>query len=218
MNETLLRILQQVREHDQSFGDLQKSHHFTFCLPYGKKNKNRKVLLMGFNPGETPHDWRKTDGLRAEESFLINFNDTNPSPSAKRWFNNIDFFIPNSEILITEFIFWSSRNILDLENRIGRLDSLNPHVKFCSDVNRQIISVFNPNLVVFTGLSHADLICDIFGLADKKDVFSDSNKRVAIEATGLGKKWIFCRHWTGSFGFSTNDRLNLKNIISYYLD
>jgi hypothetical protein len=217
MNESILQLLDQIRGYDKTSIELQTSHHFTFCLPCGKKGSLNKVLLMGFNPGETAHDWKKTNGERAEESCAHNFNSYDQSPSSKKWYSNIDFYLPNSEVLFTEFIFWSSSSINTLEKRIGKINAANPHVRFCIRINKALIAVYEPRVIVFTGLSHMHIIAKNFDLSNVKDIFSKSGTRIAIEAESNKQKWIFCRHWTGSFGFSTLDKFELKEHISNLL-
>lgn len=214
MNKSILKLLEQVREHDRISTELHSSHHFTFCLPYGQRSSSSNVLLMGFNPGETAHDWKKTKGDRAEESFLNNFNDKDQSASSKKWYSNIDFYLPNSEVLLTEFIFWSSNNIPALENRIGKINATNQHVQFCIQINKALIAAYEPKAIIFTGLSHVNLISENFNLSNKREVISKSGTRIAIEAEGDKQKWLFCRHWTGSFGFTKADKFELKKHIS----
>jgi hypothetical protein len=209
-------LLEQVREYDQKFQNLQASHHFTFCLLFPRELPSNRVVLLGYNPSESPHDWSKTSGQRAEESFLSNFNGTSASNSSKKWHSNIDFYLPNSDIMFTEFIFWSSKNISQLEHRIGPIIDKNPHVKFCVSINRELIEIYDPNLIIVTGLALEKLVSNNFGLAKKQDIFSQSKKRLAIiyqEEGGKDRKWLFCRHWTGSFGFSNADKSELKDLI-----
>lgn len=215
----MVDLLSMVREYDKLNPNVQTSHHFTFALPYvNNLNPNiSKVLLMGFNPGETEHDWKKTHGTRAEESFRVNFNDKNKSNSSNRWYSNIEFFLPNTDVLITEFIFWSSKTVKQLEERIGQITPENEVVNFCVDINKKLIDSFKPDAVVFTGLSHYNVISECFSLNKKSEIISQNGTRIATIATGYGKKWIFCRHWTGSFGFSNSDKNELKNIIKDFI-
>lgn len=217
MNERTLELLHRVRLHDSACPDLHSSHHYTFCVPYGQKNPHRKILLMGFNPGESAHDWNKTKRMRAEESFERNFNDVEQSKSSKRWYENIDYYLPDSEIILTEFIFWSSKNIFELEERIGKIDAANPHLNFCNEINRALLDIYSPRLIIFTGLSHIKLISENFELMNHREITSSSGTRIAVVADGGVRKWIFCRHWTGSFGFSNADKQELRQHILSHL-
>jgi hypothetical protein len=209
----LTALLTNVRDYDSNSFDLKKSHHFLFGKYLFRNKSCHNVILMGFNPGETNSDWVKTNGERSEESFQYDFHSSNPTSAAKRWNSAVDYFLPNSNIVSTEFFFWSTPNIKDLVKKYGPIDPSNCHLNFCIDINSQLIKLLKPDLIIFTGISHASIVAKMYELHITETI-TENNSKIAISAHDKHKnKWIFTKHWTGSFGFSKDQKTIIKNLI-----
>lgn len=213
-HEKIKSLILKVRKYDLQNPDLHQSHHFLFGKFTQRELSSPNVLLMGFNPGETKQDWLKTKGSRSEESLLIDFHSDHPTPSAKRWYSAIDFFLPNSNIIMTELFFWSTSNIAELERKYGTLDSRNKHLDFCTGINHQLIEALNTKLIIFSGLTHLKRVAKIFGLTVLNIESVDGSKVAALAIDEKNRKWIFTKHWTGSFGFTMRQRNAVKDIIA----
>jgi len=217
LQKKLYTLLERVRQYDENQSELQSSHHFMFCLPISNSKSSKRILLMGFNPGESDSDWRMTDGKRSEESFDYDFHQGKPGRSSKRWRSNVDYFIGDAEVFLTEFCFWSSTNVKQLSERIGSLTISNPHLRFCTTINTKLIAALKPNLVVFTGVSRYPLVEEAFKLRPSPEIESPGGKRLWIHATSSQCRWLFTRHWTGSFGFTQADRELVREEIQKLL-
>lgn len=216
-NEKLSALLREIREYGAVNKDLQQAHHFLFCKKNIRSKQSKNVVVMGFNPGETPKDWESTNGNRSEETFEFDFHAEKRTAASKKWMSNIDFFLPNHNVYLTEFFFWSSKNISELEERYGKIEKNNPHIEFCKKMNLELLRVVEPDFVVFTGVTHYKIVANIYDLVFSGDLISERNQKLAITATSSICPWIFTRHWSGSFGFSNSDKLLIKKKIENLL-
>lgn len=207
-------LLDEIRAYDRANYDLQSAHHFLFAKSILRESSDSNVILMGFNPGETKNDWLATNGERSEETFEYDFHSLNRSPAAKRWMSSVDYFLGSSNVYMTEFFLWSSKNILELVERYGPISIENPHFKFCKAINTRFIDVTNASKIVFTGLTHFSKVAKIHGLRKLDTISNNGNILVIIAIDEFGRYWYFTKHWTGSFGFSIEQKNIIKEAIA----
>ena len=70
------------------------------------------VIVMGLNPGEAKTDWDYGTNLPTEESSEFDFHDEfGKGRSSVRWSKLCKDYLPNSNIFLSEFFFWSSLNL-----------------------------------------------------------------------------------------------------------
>src|SRR5262249_48305597 len=138
--------------------------------------------------------------------------------SWQRWLANLEFFLGTTNVVLTYCFFWSARNGMEFQKRYGALSWLrnSSHLKFCAILNRELINRYQPKAVIFTGVSHAELVANCYNLQHVNSV-SITNNRL-IEHYSDGKHpWIFTKHWSGSFGFSKEQRKRTRSYIASVL-
>ena len=121
MTSNLSKTLKDIREYTQNNRELKKSHHFLFNCPLDKKSKIANVIVMGLNPGEAKTDWGYETNLPTEESSEFDFHDEfGKGRSSVRWSQLCEDYLPNSNIFLSEFFFWSSGNLdSEFKDRFG---------------------------------------------------------------------------------------------------
>ncbi len=212
--QELSALLADVRSYGASQADLLQAHHFLFCKTLLRNPQANNIVVMGINPGETSTDWASTGGQRSEESFERDFHEAHRSAASKKWMSNINFFLPDHNIYLTELFFWSSSNIVELEARYGKLNAHNPHAQFCKTINTRLIELIRPAAVIFTGVTYFKTVASIYGLEPSQELLADKQRKLAVLASSGHCPWIFTRHWSGSFGFSQSDKAAIKAFIA----
>ncbi len=212
MNEKISKLLTDIRSYRDNNADLQEAHHFIFCKPIIRNKNAKNLIVMGINPGETTADRISTNGNPSEETFEFDFHEGNRSAASKKWMSNIDFFLPDHNIFLTELFFWSSKDVKHLTERYGKIQPENQHIQFCKEKNLALIDLIRPDAIIFTGITYLKTVASIYNLNLKVELFK--NKRLAVQASSDSCPWVFTRHWSGSFGFSKSDKNEIKNFIS----
>jgi hypothetical protein len=204
---------------DVRFPELRLSHHFVFDLPLGVPVKNSgelEFIVMGFNPGETPNDW-STWNKNTEETRQFDFREELNLPrgrSSARWRKLTNFFTRGKRAVFTEMFFWSSNNENELKLRFGNIwNSPQNHLKFCTDQNLILIETYNPKSIVFPGLTHHEKVANLYSLKYIKTINEKNSRLVEHYQDKNGRPWFFTKHWTGSFGFSIEQRDFIENYI-----
>jgi hypothetical protein len=213
-SDKIKSLLDEIRAYDRANYDLQSAHHFLFAKSILRGLPDSNVVLMGFNPGETKSDWLATNGERSEETFEYDFHYLNRSSAAKRWVSSVEYFLGSSDVYMTEFFFWSSKNISELIERYGSISIENPHFKFCKKINTDFIQATNASKIVFTGLTHFSKVAKIHGLRKLDTITSNGNILVIVAIDEFGRNWFFTKHWTGSFGLSKEQKNIIKEVIA----
>ena len=107
--------------------------------------------------------------------------------------------------------FWSSSNGRHFKDRFGDLKS-SKHLPICTDMNKQLIEAYSPKAVVLPGIGTAELCSSIYEL--KYESGLTCSKGRLVERYSDGKRpWIFTKHWTASFGFSNDQREQVRDYI-----
>ena len=217
----LSRTLSNIRRYTKEHTELQKSHHFLFNLPLEKKSTKADVIVIGLNPGETdeqwdPAQWHSDITLPTEETNEFDFHEVSKrSRSSIRWSRLCNQYLPNSQIVLSEFFFWSSSNLKkEFNERFGYPFKKCPHFDFCKDCNLELLKFHQPKLIVGTGTSWAEFFAEKYDLKHIKTVESANDKRhrkIIIHYEWENVPFIFTPHW--SSGYVSNDEKT--EIISY---
>jgi hypothetical protein len=201
-----------IRRYSAKHAELRKAHHFLYDLPLNADAGPPELVVMGINPGETPRDRCACPGP-TEETSKRDFHEASPmdrSPQSKRWRTLTADFTGGRSVVFTELFFWSSKNYAELLERHKPLWN-SAHLKFCIDMNRDLIEAYQPKAVIFVGLSNSGRVARAFGLSHVK-THRPSGTRLVEHFQDERRPWLFTNHWTGSRGFSEPQR---KAIVHY---
>ena len=222
----LSETLNNIRRYTEEHMELQRSHHFLFNLPLGKKSPKADVIVIGLNPGETDEQWdtSKWDSsitLPTEETNEFDFHEiSNRSRSSIRWSQLCNQYLPNSRIVLSEFFFWSSGNLKKgFEERFGYSFKNCPHFEFCKTCNLELIKFHRPKLIVGTGTSWADFFAEKYDLKHIKTVECESDKRrrkIIIHYEWENVPFIFTPHWSSGY-VSNNEKTEIISYMSKYI-
>ena len=199
----LTEQVQCIRSYTAAHPELAACHHFCFDFRLGAFTRAEFVVL-GLNPGETDDD-RAAAPAPAEESSLVDYRDGRDSKSRARWFDTCRRIVGSDRISLTELCFWSSPTIGALEARIGPL-ARSPHLRFCQALNDELIDFHQPQAVVLPGLGLHKLVQSLYALEHVRSVPGRQGRSFIEHYERGGRPWVFTRHWSGSFGFSNEDK------------
>tara|TARA_B100000925_G_C21856319_1_gene407965 strand:- start:90 stop:755 length:666 start_codon:yes stop_codon:yes gene_type:complete len=213
--------LEKIRKYTKNNHELGKSHHFLFNCPLNKGLDFADVLVVGLNPGEADSDWQYCSDLPTEESSEFDFHDAlGKGRSSVRWSQLCDDYLPNSNIFLSEFFFWSSKNLnKEFEDRFGYTFKNCPHFEFCKSCNEKIFEYHNPKLIVATGTSWASFFSTIYKMKHINTIKCDADKRnrTIIQHFDLkGIPFIFTPHWSSGY-VSNYEKRDIKSYLSKYL-
>jgi hypothetical protein len=202
-----------IRKYRDENPVLLQAHHFLYDLPLRKDAGRPEVVVMGINPGETQFD-RDACPYPTEETWQHDFHATSKSGRSQgsvRWRRNMDFFACGYPVIQTELFFWSSNNQSEFNERFGPLWK-SQHLRFCVDMNRSLLDVYKPRFVIFVGLSDSARVALEFGLRLVSSV-REHGQRLVVHYEDDHRPWFFTKHWSGSFGFSQNQKDQIRTYI-----
>ena len=202
--------IKELRAYTARHEELKAAHHFLYDLRFPKRG-SPDFVVMGINPGETAHDWN-TAPEPTEETSLYDFHEeAGDGRSAIRWSRAAEYFLSGADYVLAELFFWSSYDGRQFEERFGPLHK-SKHLDFCTRMNRDLIEAYSPKAVVLPGLGSAPICRKLYGLS-LVDAIADEKGRLVEHHTDGVRPWIFTKHWTGSYGFSTAQREIVRNAI-----
>jgi hypothetical protein len=218
----LSQTLREVRAYTEKNAELKKSHHFLFNLPLETNTQNADVIVIGLNPGEHDSDWHLHDRPTEETDEFDFHNEFGNGRSSLQWSKNCINFLPNQNIYLSEFFFWSSNSTRKkgFDDRFGYSFKDCPHLDFCMRCNLDMISSHKPKLIVATGLTYAQFFSSKYNLTHIKTVnrHTDKNKRrIIIHYELEGVPFIFTTHWTGAFGVSNSMKDEIKSYLGKFI-
>ena len=221
MANNLSKILKDIREYPQNHHELKKSHHFLFNCPLDKESKIADVIVMGLNPGESKKDWEYGTILPTEESSEFDFHDRfGRGRSSVRWSQLCQDYLPNSNVFLSEFFFWSSGNLgNEFKDRFGYSFRKCPHFDFCRKCNEEMINFHKPKLIVATGTSWAKFFSSVYEMKHIKTLRCETDKRNRniIHHYEFKKiPFIFTPHWSSGY-VSNHENKDIKSYLSKYL-
>lgn len=219
--DKLSKVLKRIRSYTLNHPELKKSHHFLFNAPLVKNLKHADAIVIGLNPGETQEDWKYDSSLPTEESNEFDFhNEIGESRSSMRWRNECQKYLPNHNIVLSEFFFWSSNNVKEkFSERFGYSFKNSPHFGFCKECNEELIKFHKPKLIIATGTSWARFFAEIYKLKFIRTVKSEKDKRrrnIIHHYNFNGIPFIFTLHWSGAH-LSSDEKKEIQSHISRYL-
>ena len=221
MTSNLSKTLKDIREYTQNNHELKKSHHFLFNCPLYKGLEIADVIVIGLNPGEAKTDWDYGTNLPTEESSEFDFHDEfGKGRSTVRWSKLCEDYLPNSNIFLSEFFFWSSGNLdSEFKDRFGYSFKNCPHFDFCKTCNEEMIDFHNPKLIVATGTSWAKFFSSVYKMKHIKTLRCETDKRnrtIIHHYEFKGIPFIFTPHWT-SARVSNLEKKDIQSYLSSYL-
>jgi len=221
LTSNLSKTLKDIREYTQNNHELKKSHHFVFNSPVDKDSKIADVIVMGLNPGESVTDWEYEINLPTEESSEFDFrNEFGSSRSSATWSKKCKKYLPNKNIFLSQFFFWSSRGIeSDFKSRFGYSFKKSPHFNFCKNCNEEMIDFHKPKLIVATGTSFAKFFSSVYEMKHIKTLRCETDKRnrpIINHYEFKGIPFIFTPHWTNGW-VSNLEKKDIQSYLSSYL-
>jgi len=153
------------------------------------------VLIVGMNPGEAPE---RTEGYS--------------KTSERRWLERCQFFADSAggTWATTELIFWSSKNLNVLKDRVG---DLAPYLAWCANINSALIAFHQPKLIFQPGLGWSSYAIAHYGLTHRRRYQRTDGVKTLIDHYEMpdGTPWLCTPHWTAAFGFSRSDRESIRD-------
>jgi hypothetical protein len=210
MSDKLIANIERIAAYTAEHPELIAAHHFLYDLRQPCEGTPRFVV-MGVNPGETPHDWEIAPDPTEETSRFDFHVERGCGRSAIRWSKAASYFLDGADYVLAELFFWSSRDSRVFAARFGRL-SKSRHLPLCVEMNLDLIDVYQPAAVVLPGLTHVKLVQNLYGLTPVS-VVHDGSRRVAELYTDGARPWVFTKHWTAAFGFSKAQREMAREAI-----
>ena len=125
--------------------------HITFCLtaPFNREiDEVDCFAFLGINPGEERARLgkRHLSLRRKPERYDFQAGDKR-SKSSRNWYRRAgNNHAHKRAFIFAEMFFWSSKNIRELEKRYGKLTIINPHIKFCTKLNKALIGALPPSI------------------------------------------------------------------------
>jgi hypothetical protein len=210
--ELLLDNIKLIEAYTRDNAELTQSHHFLYDLRIPKGSR-AKFVVMGINPGESPRFCANAPGPTEETSRFDWIESVGLHRPEIPWSELCNFYLDTAPYVMTELFFWSSRNVPELEVRLGEPLCRSRHLPFCVDMNLALISVHRPRAVVVVGLGAERLCREHFGLR-KHDTVRSEGVRVAEQYfDGDGRPWLITKHWTGARSFTTGQRNSIQGAI-----
>ena len=210
MSNRLLQNIERIAAYTAEHPELAIAHHFLYDLRHPEKGQPDYVV-MGVNPGETDYDWKIAPQPTEETSRYDFHKEAGGGRSSIRWTKASRFFLDNADYVLAELFFWSSYDSRIFTERFGPLRK-SPHIRFCCEMNRDLIDIYQPKAVVLPGLTHSKAVGEWYGLS-QIEVISAASTRVAEVWTDGTRPWVFTKHWTAAFGFSSAQRELARDAI-----
>jgi hypothetical protein len=152
------------------------------------------AIIMGMNPGESPE---RPSGVskKSEENWKRHCQDFADAVGG-RW-------------ATSELFFWSSHDLGVLKGRVGEFG---PYLEFCADLNRVMIDFHRPKVIFQPGLGWGRDAVEHYALRHVTTVKSPRRRGRLLEHYEMpdGTAWLNTAHWTASFGFSGQDKSDIK--------
>lgn len=203
MSDRLTANIEKVAAYTAQHAELMAAHHFLYDLRQ-PPNGTPRFVVMGVNPGETPYDWQIAP-QPTEETSRFDFHVAHGrGRNAIRWSKAAKYFLDDSDYVLAELFFWSSHDSRVFTERFGRM-ATSKHLPFCVAMNRDLIEHYQPDAVVLPGLTHLQLVRELYELAPVS-IANHETTRVAEHYTDGKRPWVFTKHWTAAFGFSRAQR------------
>jgi hypothetical protein len=217
--DTIALNLARIRERTRAHPELMRAHHFLYGLRLNPRAGTVECIVMGINPGETSQDWelapKPDDGMPLEETSESDFHkDLGLTVSARKW-RRLCKDIPGTDrVALAECLFWSSPRVADIRQRYGPLSASNPHVQFCTELNRDLIGQLNPRVILVSGLGAISLMTRLYDLHRAGDVVvNQRGRRLIVPYRDHIRPWLFTKHWSGSW-MSNDEKARIRAVVA----
>ena len=177
-------LIKEIRDYQIKNPELlKKSHHFVFDCPLNFNTSSESdYIWMGLNPGNDEDDWSKTSGRNEEETRERDFQEIyGRSRGSKTRKTKIKNFLGQkvfNKTTHTELFFWCSKDLQnDFQIRYGTSFQSSPHLYFCINLNRELITRVQPKAVFFESLQNIKILKSAFNLKKLKS-YSAGTRRV----------------------------------------
>lgn len=207
--------IEEIRRYTAKHSELSAAHHFLFDIRLSPENID--YIVMGINPGETDADFSAHQGPTEETSLYDFHTDEQRSDSSSQWLAKIKFYLETDRVLLAEYFFWSSQNAgRKFVDRFGPLKT-SPHIVFCRDMNLELITHYKPKAIISPGLGMARIVRELYGLTLIEEEKASNGHNLILRYSDGHRPWIFTKHWSGSHGFSNQQRDQIKLYIQRHL-
>jgi hypothetical protein len=194
-NDTLTAAIEEIRAYTDAHSQLHSAHHFLYDSPLRKGQQEKpEFVIMGMNPGESCHDWKRSRE-RAEIMSDRDFNADDPSPNRRRWRGILDDLVNGRPAVLTELFFWSASS-KDYQPRFGPWWK-SEHLPFCVRMNKLLLDYYRPRAVIFIGIGCAKRAEPMLGLCHVK-TYPQKTARLVEHYRDKCRPWFFIVHPTGA--------------------
>jgi hypothetical protein len=207
--------LDSIRAYTAAHKELREAHHFLFHLPLEPGNSKCEVMVISQNPGESPRQFESHPMSRAielglviwEESSERDFMDPNfvgrlspeTGQDTVKWSKAMRDYCGTNDIIQSELFFWSSRDRdRTFRQRFGRRFRDSPHLEFCRRMNEELISLYQPKVVVTAGITDCEHFANLYGLQHRSTI-RGQHMRLIEHFARDDIDWVFTAHWTGTY-------------------
>lgn len=212
----MLREIESIREYTAQHGALTQCHHFLFDLHLQPGAQSADYVVLGINPGEQSGDWEAWP-TNTEESSAFDFREqlgTRPRASVN-WRKLAKEMCGTDKVVMSELFVWSTKDIgASFRQRFGHEFHKSPHLQFSIQMNKRLIDNYKPKAVVVPGLTTVGVFGKHFHLNKIGEVRTQDGLRLIEHYEVDGISWVFTKHWSGSFGFSTAQRQTIARYIA----
>jgi hypothetical protein len=128
-----------------------------------------------------------------------------PNRRSRLW----EYYAGSKRVVTTEVFFWSAGNVNELQERYGHVWQASPHLDFCVKMNQLLIAEYQPKGVIFPGISNFGNLAHKFELGQAGSCTDEHNGHALVKhfrQKGGNVAWFVTKHWTGAFGFSTDQK------------
>ncbi|MDC9825375.1 hypothetical protein PRN20_16715 [Devosia sp. ZB163] len=212
----LHRQIERIRSYTQANNDLLRAHHFLYDLPLDRSSQTFEFLVMGINPGEQKGDWEAWP-KPTEETSLFDFRERlgRRPPASERWRSLVEYFCGTTNVVMSEFFLWSSVNSdAAFTEKFTVPIQRSPHLPFCAEVNLELVRHYAVRAVVAPGLKSIRLFAEPYGLRHVRTIPAGNGHTLVEHFDREGTPWLFTKHWSAAFGFSTDQRERIRDYIA----
>lgn len=200
-------LIAEIQKYTNDNPELWKCHHFLFDKPLNGKQLSGKLdfLVMAMNPGETAMCRKMFPRLPntapLEESSRHNqlVSDT-PEKSSANWQKKCNDILGPKNIVLGDMFFWSTPKDRDVSKLFSKVQ-LDKHYSFCSKVNRVMIEIRQPKVIVFPGMLKESKAVRLYDLKPtaRNHIMDIHNRGKLISFWSYGSTpWVFTKHWSGA--------------------
>ena len=208
----MLENIERIEAHTRAHPELTQSHHFLYDLRVPKGCRG-EFVVMGINPGESPRFCKHYLGPTEETSRFDWIEEAGFDRVEIPWSRWCKFYLDGAPYVMTELFLWSSRNLRELEVRLGEPLVRSRHHPFCREMNLELIGAHKPRAVVVVGLGAALLCCDLYGLRHHGTIRHGGVRVAEQYFDGDGRRWLITKHWTNGWGLTIGQRDAIRAAI-----